>query len=326
MSYVVMYSSQRQEADDERVPTVTADTPLATTDAKARAVTARRLPARDKGFVFPTLFMLAFIIYFLMPLWWLFVSSTKSIDDLFDSFGLWFSNFNLADNVSDDVLEGRRHLLGRGCATRSVYSFVSAVGAALLAAAAGYGFAKFAFRGKELLFWFVLGSVMVPTTALAIPMYLMFSKIGLTNNPLAVILPSLVSPFGIYLMRIYAEASVPSELIEAARIDGAGEFQIFRSIAFRLLGPGFVTVLLFTFVATWNNYFLPLVMLSEPKWYPLTVGLAQWNDQANASGGATVGVQPRDHRLADLGRPADHRVRLPAALLAERPGRGGVKG
>ena len=77
-----------------------------------------------------------------------------------------------------------------------------------------------------------------------------------------------MSPFGIYLMRIYAEAAVPSDLIEAARIDGAGEFRIFRQIAFRLLGPGFVTVLLFTFVATWNNYFLPLVMLSEPKLVP----------------------------------------------------------
>jgi multiple sugar transport system permease protein len=81
---------------------------------------------------------------------------------------------------------------------------------------------------------------------------------------------------------------VPSDLIEAARIDGAGEFHIFRKIAFRLLGPGFVTVLLFTFVATWNNYFLPLVMLSEPRWYPLTVGLQQWNSQATAGGGATA--------------------------------------
>jgi multiple sugar transport system permease protein len=88
-------------------------------------------------------------------------------------------------------------------------------------------------------------------------------------------------------MRIYAEAAVPSDLIEAARIDGANEFLIFRKIAFRLLAPGFVTVLLFTFVATWNNYFLPLVMLSEPKWYPLTVGLQQWNSQATAGGGAT---------------------------------------
>jgi multiple sugar transport system permease protein len=133
----------------------------------------------------------------------------------------------------------------------------------------------------------VLGSVMVPTTALAIPTYLMFSELGLTNNPLSIILPSLVSPFGVYLMRIYAEAAVPSDLIEAARIDGAGEFRIFGRIAFRLLAPAFVTVLLFNFVATWNNYFLPLVMLSEPRWYPLTVGLAQWNSQATASGGAT---------------------------------------
>jgi multiple sugar transport system permease protein len=153
---------------------------------------------------------------------------------------------------------------------------------------AGYGFAKFHFRGKNLLFWVVLGSVMVPTTALAIPTYLLFSKVGLTNNPFSIILPSLVNPFGIYLMRIYAEGSVPFDLLEAARIDGAGEFRIFRQIAFRLLAPGFVTVLLFSFVATWNNYFLPLVMLSEPRWYPLTVGLAQWNAQATAGGGATA--------------------------------------
>ena len=267
------------------VPAVTADTPLVTDDTKARTVT-HKAPGSDKGFVFPTLFMLAFLIYFLMPLWWLLVSSTKSIEDLFGTFGLWFSHFNLSDNLSETFSKDSG-IYWDWLRNTLVYSFVSAIGAALLAAMGGYGFAKFAFRGKEALFWGVLGAVMVPTTALAIPLYLMFSKIGLTNSPLAIILPSLVSPFGIYLMRIYAEASVPSELIEAARIDGAGEFYIFRKIAFRLLGPGFVTVLLFTFVATWNNYFLPLVMLSEPKWYPLTVGLAQWNDQANASGGAT---------------------------------------
>jgi multiple sugar transport system permease protein len=267
------------------VPAVTADAPLATTETKERVAT-HKPPGSDKGFVLPTLFMLAFIVYFLMPLWWLLVSSTKSIEDLFGTFGLWFSNFNFADNLSETFSKDSG-IYWDWLRNTLMYSFVSAIGAALLAAAGGYGFAKFAFRGKEILFWVVLGAVMVPTTALAIPLYLMFSKIGLTNSPLAIILPSLVSPFGIYLMRIYADASVPSELIEAARIDGAGEFHIFRKIAFRLLGPGFVTVLLFTFVATWNNYFLPLVMLSEPKWYPLTVGLAQWNDQANASGGAT---------------------------------------
>jgi multiple sugar transport system permease protein len=240
----------------------------------------------DRGRVLPTLFMLAFLVYFALPLAWLLIASTKSLDDLFSTFGLWFADFDLLDNVAE-TFSTDNGVYWVWMRNTLLYSLVSAVGAALLAALAGYGFAKFDFIGKDVLFWCVLGSVMVPTTALAIPTYLMFSRLGITNTPLSVILPSLVSPFGIYLMRIYAESAVPSELIEAARIDGASEWRIFRRIAFRLLAPGFVTVLLFTFVATWNNYFLPLVMLSEPHWYPLTVGLAHWNAQTTAGGGAT---------------------------------------
>jgi multiple sugar transport system permease protein len=267
------------------VPTAPPDVGAAVTTANVKSRKRSGPPGSERGYLVPTLFMLAFLIYFLMPLLWLFIAATKSNDDLFGSFGLWFSQFSLFDNISD-VFSKDDGEFGRWAFNTVLYSVVSAVGAALLSAAAGYGFAKYEFRGKNLLFWFVLGSVMVPTTALAIPTYLMFAEIGLTNNPLAIILPSLVSPFGIYLMRIYAESSVPTELLEAARIDGAGEFRTFVQIAFRLLAPGFVTVLLFNFVATWNNYFLPLVMLSEPRWYPLTVGLAQWNSQATAGGGA----------------------------------------
>jgi multiple sugar transport system permease protein len=242
-------------------------------------------PAR--GRVPLTLLMLVVLAYFALPLLWLLIASTKSLDELFSTFGLWFGEFRLLDNVEETFStdDGVYWLWLRNTL---LYSLVSAVGAALLAALAGYGFAQYEFRGKHVLFWCVLGSVMVPATALAIPTYLMFSRLGLTNTPLAVILPSLVSPFGIYLMRIYAEATVPPELIEAARLDGAGEWRIFRTIAFRLLVPGFVTILLFTFVATWNNYFLPLVMLSEPHWYPLTLGLAHWNAMATAGGGATA--------------------------------------
>jgi len=253
--------------------------------AKSRKKSVK--PGADKGFVVPTIFMLAFLVYFLMPLAWLVIASTKSLNSLFSSFGLWFSGFNLFDNISETFSKDGG-VYATWLRNTLLYAFVSAGGAALLAAAAGYGFAKFEFRAKGLMFWFVLGSVMVPSTALAIPTYLLFSKIGLTNNPFSIILPSLVSPFGIYLMRIYAEGAVPTDLMEAARIDGAGEFRIFWQVAFRLLAPGFVTVLLFQFVATWNNYFLPLVMLSEPRWYPLTVGLAQWNSQATAGGGATA--------------------------------------
>jgi len=190
------------------VPAVAPDVGAPAVPEKRKA-RAQKKPGASGGFVFPTIFMLAFLVYFLMPLFWLLVASTKSLDDLFDSFGLWFADFNLIDNIKDTFNQDNGVYVD-WLRNTIVYSVVSAVGAALLAASAGYGFAKFAFRGKNLLFWFVLGSVMVPTTALAIPTYLMFAKLGFTNNPLSIILPSLVSPFGIYLMRIYAEASVPS--------------------------------------------------------------------------------------------------------------------
>jgi multiple sugar transport system permease protein len=134
----------------------------------------------------------------------------------------------------------------------------------------------------------VLGAVAVPSTALAVPTFLMFSKIGLVNTPWAIIIPSLINPFGLYLMWIFARDAVPTELLEAARVDGAREWRVFFSITLRLLRPGMITVLLFAVVATWNNYFLPLVMLDQPKWYPLTVGLDQWDAQSQTAGGSPI--------------------------------------
>jgi multiple sugar transport system permease protein len=141
--------------------------------------------------------------------------------------------------------------------------------------------------GRRAVFAVVLGAIAVPGTALAVPTFLMFSQLGLTNTPWAIIIPSLISPFGLYLIWVYAVDSVPTEILEAARMDGAGEFRTFFTISIRLLAPGIVTVLLFTVVATWNNYFLPLIMLSDPTWYPLTVGLNQWSAQASG-----VNAQP----------------------------------
>jgi multiple sugar transport system permease protein len=234
-----------------------------------------------------TLGMLALLIYFLLPLFWLFVASTKTTGDLFSTFGLWFSHdVSLFSNVRKTfTYDGGVYT--RWMLNTVVYSVVSAGGAAMLSALGGYGFAKYKFRGNGALFGLVLGSIMVPTTALAIPTYLLFSKVGLVNTPWAIILPSLVSPFGLYLMRIYAENAVSDSIIEAARIDGAGEFRIFFQVALRSLAPGLVTVLLFTLVATWNNYFLPLIMLNNPSLYPITVGLAAWSSQSVGGSGST---------------------------------------
>ncbi|MFF5969598.1 carbohydrate ABC transporter permease [Streptomyces collinus] len=232
-----------------------------------------------------TIAMLAALAYFLLPLFWLLIASTKSAQDLFDSFGLWFSHSpRLLTNIEDTFTQSDGVFV-RWLLNTVVYAGVSAIGAAFLAAAGGYGFAKFRFRGDRLAFNLVLGAVMVPTTALAIPTYLLFAEAGLVNTPWAVILPSLVNPFGLYLMRVYAADAVPDSLLEAARIDGAGEARIFFRIVLRLLAPGLVTVLLFTLVATWNNYFLPLIMLNDPNLYPITVGLSSWAEQAQNGGG-----------------------------------------
>ena len=256
------------------------------------------------GPVVSQLLLLAFFAYFMLPLFWVFVAATKSRPDLFDTFGLWFADdFHLFQNIRDlfaaRTLDGGTYLVW--VRNSALYSVVSGLAAGLLATAAGYGFARFSFRGREALFWLVLGTVMVPREALATPTFLLFAEVGLTNNPLSIILPSAVSPFGVFLMRIYAERSVPMEQLEAARLDGASELRIFRTIAFPLLLPGFVTVVLFAFVQTWNNYFLPLVMLSESKWYPLTVGIRQVGD-TGAIVGSLLAVVPMIAAFVLLGR------------------------
>jgi multiple sugar transport system permease protein len=233
-----------------------------------------------------TALLFIFLIYSFLPLFYLIVSSTKSNAELFSTFGLWFtSSFHLFSNLQEVFThDGGIYLTWLW--NTAYYSIVSAVGATFLATIAGYAFAKFRFRGRTLLFALILGSIMIPQTALAIPTYLLLSKVALVNTPLAFILPSLVFPFGVYLMRVYAEQSIPDDLLDAARVDGAGEFRIFFRVALRILAPGFVTVLLFSFVFTWNNYFLPLIVLQEPALYTITVGLDAWNSQASAGGGA----------------------------------------
>ena len=235
--------------------------------------------------------MILFLIYFLLPFSWLVFSSSKPNADLFTSFGLWFTkDFNLFGNLGL-LFTYNNGIYLTWLWNTFYYSLVSATGAALLATMAGYAFAKFRFAGRQISYYLILSSVLVPTTSLVIPIYFLMSKLQILNTPLAIILPSIVSPFGVYLMRIYIDGAVPDEILDSARIDGAGEFRIFGTISLRLVMPGFITVFLLAFVGTWNNYFLPLVVLSNPQYYPLTLGLASWNAQAsNAGGGAGGGT------------------------------------
>jgi multiple sugar transport system permease protein len=244
---------------------------------------AQRRAARQRTSWLLTVFVLICVGYFLLPLFWLVVASTKSNADLFSSFGLWFANFNLFENIKN-VLTFQDSVFIYWVINSAIYAVVSAVGASFLSTAAGYGFAKYDFPGKAVLFAITLGAIMVPIAALTVPTYLLFARAGLTDTYLAIILPSLATPFGVFLMRVYAADAVDNALIEAARVDGVGELRIFFTVALRLLLPGSITVLLFSLVATWNNYFLPLIMLNTAEKFPLTVGLALW--QSTAAGGS----------------------------------------
>ncbi|WP_042391946.1 carbohydrate ABC transporter permease [Streptacidiphilus carbonis] len=264
--------------------------PVATPSRRPRQRPAR---PRSRASTSLTVAMVLMLAYTLVPLLWLVMSSTKNSQSLFSSFGLWFGNgFSFFHNVHE-VLTYDNGIYVRWLGNTVLYAVVGAGGAAALAALGGYGLAKYSFRGKRMVFGMVIGAITVPTTALAVPTYLLFSKIGIVNTPWAVIIPALASPFGLYLMRVYALEAVPDSLLEAARIDGASELRTFFTISLRLLAPGFVTVLLFTLVATWNNYFLPLIVLNNPKWFPLTVGLSQWNSQTTGpQTGATLDLYP----------------------------------
>jgi multiple sugar transport system permease protein len=232
--------------------------------------------------------MFTFLGYFLIPLIWLMISSTKTNAGLFSSFGFWFDkNINFIQNLKD-LFARDNGAFSTWMKNTAIYAIAASVGSSLISAMAGYAFSQYRFAGRNFLFGIVLGSVFVPGTVFAVPLYLLIAKSGLSGSLLAIILPALVNPFGVYLMRIYAEQSIPPELIDAARVDGAGEFRIFATIALRLIAPGYVTVLLFAFVGAWNNYFLPLLVLSKSNLYPVTVGLAYWNSLASQPGYAQV--------------------------------------
>lgn len=224
--------------------------------------------------------MVVFTFYFLVPVWWLLVASTKSRGDLFSTNPLWFADLNFVENLSALVsYDGGVYL--RWILNSLGYAGGGALVATLLAGMCGYALAKYRFPGRELIFNIVLGGVLVPATALALPLFLLFSQVQLTNTFWAVFLPSVVSPFGVYLARVFAEASVPDELLEASRIDGSGEIRTFFTVSIRLMVPALITVFLFQFVGIWNNFFLPLIMLRSDELFPVTYGLYAWNSTIN---------------------------------------------
>ncbi|MYR80932.1 ABC transporter permease subunit [Streptomyces sp. SID5466] len=220
-------------------------------------------------------------VYTLFPLIWLVSAATKDAGNLLGGDVFSLQGFDLAHNLSE-LTAYQDGIYFRWYGNSLLYAGAGALGCALVSVAAGYAFDKYRFRGKEKLFALVLLGVLLPSTTLSLPLYLLAVETGTVNTYWAVLIPALVNPFGVYLSRIFSAGYIPDEVLEAARIDGAGELRAFWSVGLRMVVPGFVTVFLFQFTAIWNNFFLPLVMLSDKDLYPLSLGLYNWHSNANA--------------------------------------------
>ncbi|MFL0360201.1 carbohydrate ABC transporter permease [Curtobacterium flaccumfaciens] len=272
--------------------------PVDTTSISAHQ--RRKLDRSPRSQIVVTGILVIAALYFIVPLYWVVIAATKTTGALFSTNGFWFGGeFALWSNLQQAfTYDGG--IFVRWIANSILYSGVGAVLATYFAAAGGYALAKYDFRGRQFVFGTILGGVLVPGTATALPLFLLFSSMGLTDTYWSVLIPSLVSPFGLFLCRVYAAASVDTTLLEQARIDGAGELRIFHTVVLRQMTPALVTVFLFQVVGIWNNFFLPLIMLADQKLYPITLGLNNWRSQVDrlpefyqlTTGGVLVSVIP----------------------------------
>lgn len=240
--------------------------------ADARRAGRGRHRGRDqRAAAVPTIILLLGAVYCLLPVAWVLVASTKNNAQLFNTFtfepnGSLWSNIRGLSSYADGVF-------WHWMLNTALYAGGGALLSVVVSALTGYALAKYEFRGRATLFGLLLAGVLVPPVVLALPQYLLLAKVGLTNTYWSVLLPSVLSPYGIYLARIYAMSAVPDEVIESARVDGCPEFRLFTRIAVPMMVPGLVTIFLFQFVAVWNNFLLPFIMLSDENKFPLTVGL-----------------------------------------------------
>lgn len=243
------------------------EAPVDSDSGKKKQGTARGTRAAG----LPTAILLLGAVYCLLPVVWVLIAATKNNTQLFNTFtlapdGSLLSNVRALSAYADGVY-------WHWMLNTAIFAVGGAAASTAVSALTGWALAKYQFRGRSALFNILLAGVLVPPVVLAVPQYLLFAKAGLTDTYWSVLLPSVLSPYGIYLARIYAMSAVPDEVIESARVDGCPEGRLFARIAVPMIAPGLVTVFLFQFVAVWNNFLLPFIMLSDENKFPLTVGL-----------------------------------------------------
>jgi len=219
------------------------------------------------------LIMVLFVLFFVIPVIWLLFAVTKSAHALTVaspfSVGSW-ADFVANWNQLFGFQDGAVTLWVRNSAFYTVGALVITL---MVSIPAGYALALTEFRLRKALLVLTLVVMLIPSTALVLPIFLELNMVGLIGSPLSVILPMSFFPFGVYLTYIYFSTSIPRDLLAAARIDGCTEFQVFTRVALPLAAPIVALVAFFSFVQNWNNFFLPFVMLPSSDGYPIQVGL-----------------------------------------------------
>jgi len=239
-------------------------------------------PSRNRGkraespkVVLSMVLMVVMSVYFLFPIYWLVISSAKSTQALLNTSAILPSHLALISNLH--AMNAESHgIYWRWFLNSIIYAGVTSVLGTLISAMAAYALVKFKFPFNRTLLNIVIAGLAVPATAFVLPVFLIMKEVGLLNTYIGVILPMLVNPFGVFFLSVYIKDAMPTDLMDSGKIDGANAWQIFRSIAIPVIRPGLVTLLLILFISTWNNFFLPLVLLSNQKLFPVTLGLDQW--------------------------------------------------
>lgn len=219
------------------------------------------------------LLLAVFTLFFVVPLVWLLLASTKTAREL--TVGSPFAPGRWSGLVAnaDQLFGFQDGAVTTWVGNSAVYAIGALVVTLIAGIPAGYALALTEFRFRRLLLIVTLVVMLIPNTALVLPIFLELNTVGLIGSPLSVILPMSFFPFGVYLTYIYFSTSIPRDLLAAARIDGCREIQVFTKVALPLAAPIVALVAFFSFVQSWNNFFLPFVMLPSSDGYPIQVGL-----------------------------------------------------
>jgi multiple sugar transport system permease protein len=229
---------------------------------------------RIAGLSLRFLILALFAVFFVAPVLWLLLAPTKSDGGLVTGGPFSFGSFHQVGLAWRHLDAFSDHLFRKWIGNSLLYAFSATAIVLATAIPAGYGLALGSFPGRRIILSLTLVVMIVPAAALVLPIFLELNSLHLIGNVLSVILPFAFFPFGVYLAYIYYSTAVPPDLLDAARVDGCGEWLTFRRVALPLAKPVVALVFFFSFVADWNNFFLPYTVLADSSQYPIQVGLS----------------------------------------------------